>query len=507
MAAMLARAGRSLLMAFLLAGTWIVVSAEDSWACSCAVGEPRDALAESDAAFVGTLIERSEGGPSIPYYGDRVATFRFEVSDDLKGNLEEEIEVVTSADGASCGLEVGEGTSVGLFLTWANDGVWTSGLCSQIEPDVLLRAAAPLPEPDGVGPIRLIVGGNFGEVRVMSLDQAGRTLAYGFGEGDVYDIDVCPGGEWMVESVSHSGVGSLVVRDVGTLAAVREVAIVETEFPSIYVVDCLDRTGERLAAMDDVGPNLRVHVVDGDRVETVFEGPGRSWGNALGPGYAEIVLRGGKFGRVDLGTGEFRSIVQLPAHTAGARLSPDGRWVAGIRYGGARDGEPPSDIVLIPVGGGPVLTYPLVFWNDGGRVEWQDDGRLLFLPAGEDVDRMAIYDVPSFDEVVGANGWYFTETALVDGVTYGVLGGQLAAVELGVDDAAKTIRTFDGQAFAIAGVPGRVEAEPSPGPEAVQPFERPRPASSGGTPTGVLISGAAFLVAIAVAFVCRSLTR
>ncbi|MGH2590705.1 MAG: hypothetical protein ACRDGW_07900 [Actinomycetota bacterium] len=81
-------------------------------------------------------------------------------------------------------------------------------------------------------------------------------------------------------------------------------------------------------------------------------------------------------------------------------------------------------------------THPLVFWNDGGRVEWRDGGR-----------------TPSFDEVVGASGWYFTETAVVDGVTYGVLGGQLAAVELGVDDAAKTIRTFDGQAFAIAGVP------------------------------------------------------
>lgn len=504
MAAMLARGGRSLLVAFLVAGTWIVLSAGESYACSCAAGEPRDALAEADAAFVGTLMERTEGGPSIPYYGDMVATFRFRVSDDLKGNLDDEIQVVTSADGASCGLEVTEGARVGLFLTFADEGVWTSGLCSQIEPDVLLRAAAPLPEPDGVGPVRLIVGGNFGEVRVMSLDEVGRTLAYGFGEGDVYDVDVCPGGERMVESVSHEGVGSLIVRDVDTLAVIREVAIVETQFPSIYVVDCIDRTGERLAAMDDVGRSVRIHVVEGEHVRTVFEGPGRSWGNALGPGYAEVVLRGGEFGRVDLETGRFDSIVQLPAHTEGARLSPDGRWVAAVRYGGALPGEPPSDIVLIPVDGGPLVSHPLVFWNDSGRVEWQTDGRLLFLPAGEDVERIAIYDIPSFDEVVGASGWYFTETAVVGGMTYGVLGGQLAAVELGVDDAAKTIRTFDGPAFAIASVPGRVEAEPSPASDAPEALEQPAPTSSGGSSRGVFAGGVAILVAIAVAFARRS---
>lgn len=66
--------------------------------------------------------------------------------------------MVSSPHGASCGLEVAEGARVGLFLTLTDDGIWTSGLCSQIEPEVLLRAAAPLPEPNGVGPIWLIIG-------------------------------------------------------------------------------------------------------------------------------------------------------------------------------------------------------------------------------------------------------------------------------------------------------------------------------------------------------------
>jgi hypothetical protein len=347
---------------------------------------------------------------------------------------------------------------------------------------------------------------------VISLDDRGRTLAYGFGAGDVYDLDVCPGGQRMVESVSEDGVGSLVVRDVATLAVVRDVPIVETDFPSIYEVECLDADGERLVALDDVGSNLRVHVVQGGRGEIVFEGRGRAWGNALVPGYAEIVLRDGTFGRVDLGTGEFESIVRLPDHTEAARLSPDGRWVAAVRYGGALEGEPPSDIVLIPVDGGPIVSHPLVFWNDGGRVEWLEDGRLLFLPAGEDVERIAIYEVPSFEEVVGANGWYFIETAVVDGVTFGVGDGRLAAVTLGEDDAATTIRTFDGPVFAIDAVPGAVEAEPSPPPE-----EQPRmtgsneplgyPAPAGSPAPFVLIGGAAILATIGAAFIRRVRAR
>ncbi|HSL12317.1 MAG TPA: hypothetical protein VLA82_13480 [Actinomycetota bacterium] len=504
---MRARAVRSLLVTFLVGSTWLVFSAQESLACSCALGEPRDALRRADAAFVGTLMERSEGGPSVPYYGGEVATFRFLVADDIKGNLDDEIEVVTSSSGASCGLELAEGARVGLFLMLTDEGVWTSGLCSQIGPAALLRASAPLPEPKGVGPVRLIVGGSFGEARVMALDGRGRTLAYGAGEGDVFDIDVCPGQERMVESVSHGRIGSLVVRDVDTLAIVRQVRVVEARFPSVYLVDCVDRDGERLVAVDDLQGNVRIHVIDGTHLETVFEGPGRSWGSALGPGYAEVVIRGGEFGRVDLETGQLQSIVQLPPHASAARLSPDGRWVAAVRYGGALPDEPPSDIVLIPVDGGAPVSHPLEFWNDSGRVAWQPDGRLLFLPAGEDVERIAIFDIPSFDEVVGADGWYFTETAVVDGVTYGVSGRQLAAVELGVDDASRTLRTFDGDAYAIAAVTGRVIADPSPVPEPSEAPVQAAPiatAGSGWVPFGV---GAMTLAAVAVALALRSRTR
>lgn len=452
------------LMVLLFALALVVIVPGTARACSCAQAEPRDAIADSDAAFVGTLLDRREGGPSTTYSGDHVATFLFAVEHDIKGNLEEEVELVSSADGASCGLEVSEGGSTGLFLTLNEDGVWTSSLCAQIDPDVLLKAAAPLPAPDGHGPIRLLVGGNFGEARVISLDERGRTLAYGLGQGDVYDIDVCPGGRRSVESVGSGRSGKLVVRDVASLAVIREVQIVETKFPSVYLVRCLDEDGHRLLAIDDVGREVRVHEVVGDDVEVVFSARGRAWGAVIEGDVPYLIIHGRNFGRVDLSSGRFELVARLPAHTDAARLSPDGRWVAAVRYGGALPGEPPSDIVLISTEHGEIVSEPLVGWNDGGRLLWLADNRLLFLPIGEDVNRVAIYDVPSFDEIVGADRWYAGEAVVLDGVIYGTDGVSLSRVDLGTDDAAHVLRTFDGPGYALALVPGSIRAEPSSQP-------------------------------------------
>jgi hypothetical protein len=47
------------LFAVLLVGS--VVPNAPAYACSCDVGEPRDALAEADAAFVGVVTEGTGG--------------------------------------------------------------------------------------------------------------------------------------------------------------------------------------------------------------------------------------------------------------------------------------------------------------------------------------------------------------------------------------------------------------------------------------------------------------
>jgi hypothetical protein len=438
----------------------LAVTAGEAQACSCASAEPRDAIAQFDASFVGTVLERSGSGVVGGFFGGEDSTFIFAVDTDVGGNLGSEVEVHSSS---LCGLEVDEGDRVGLFLTLNADEVWTSNLCSQIAPDVLLRAGAPLPAPDGMGPIRFLLGGNFGEARLMSVDGRGRTLAYGYGPGEVYDIDVCPGGRRSVETVTEGRTGSLVVRDVRSLEILREVPLVEAKFPSIYVVACLDQRADHLLAIDDVG-GVRVHEIVGGEASVVFSSPGRAWGSTIEGGVPYLTLSGRRFGRLDVRSGRFQSIVRLPEHTDGARLSPDGRWVASVRYGGARPGEPPSDIMLISTRNGSIRTTPLVFWNDGGWIQWLSANRFLFLPIGEDVDRIAIYDVPSLEELVGADEWYAGEAVVRDGVVYGTNGYQLSRVRLGIDDVTTVLREFDGPVYALAHVPGRERAQPSPPP-------------------------------------------
>ena len=136
-----------LFLVVLLAGGVVVSAGEAALACSCAVGDPASRLAESDAAFVGRLISSAEPVPDSEgniSTGDPVA-WVFEVEEAVKGDLETPLTVMSPWSGASCGFEVRIGERIGVLLR--EDGGWRSGLCSQLDADVLLRAAAPLPTP------------------------------------------------------------------------------------------------------------------------------------------------------------------------------------------------------------------------------------------------------------------------------------------------------------------------------------------------------------------------
>ena len=141
-----------LFLVVLLAGGVVVSAGEAALACSCAVGDPASRLAESDAAFVGRLISSAEPVPDSEgniSTADPVA-WVFEVEEAVKGDLETPLTVMSPWSGASCGFEVRIGERIGVLLR--EDGGWRSGLCSQLDADVLLRAAVPLPTPTSDGP-------------------------------------------------------------------------------------------------------------------------------------------------------------------------------------------------------------------------------------------------------------------------------------------------------------------------------------------------------------------
>ena len=188
----------------LLACVVVVVAAslaagvEPARACSCALPDPRETLARGDGAFVGTLVSRRQV--------DQHAVLLFSVERALKGSIGGTVEVSTASNGAACGLEAPVGTRVGLVLE-RRGGAWHGYLCWQFAPEELLAAALPLPPPNGRGPVALIVGGEFGDVRLMALDARGRTLAYGRGGGRAGLVSVCPGKLRLAE-LAYTGSGT-----------------------------------------------------------------------------------------------------------------------------------------------------------------------------------------------------------------------------------------------------------------------------------------------------------
>jgi hypothetical protein len=103
--------------------------AADAFACSCVRPNLVRDLPRADGAFVGTVLERHVEGQN--------AIYLFRVEQVYKGDIENRIEVVTAANGAACGLELGVDQRIGLLLT-REGGTWRSSLCSQVDASAFL---------------------------------------------------------------------------------------------------------------------------------------------------------------------------------------------------------------------------------------------------------------------------------------------------------------------------------------------------------------------------------
>lgn len=333
-----------------LVGALLLVPIESAKACSCAFGDPRDSFEQAEGAFVGTFLESHlaeppdlDGGFSS---GDDTI-YSFQLDEEYKGELGDPgdvVEVHSAFDGASCGLEVQQGEQYGLFLEIRQeDAVWTSSLCSQVTPKTMREAASPLPEPTGKGPVRLLVGGSFGEAQVMGLDRRGRTLGYGFGGSEVTSMDVCPGGERALEIAgTYRQPPHLFVRDLDSFRTVRKMELPygrgnEFSRQDARAVDCRSKNGRRaiVFSTNDREPNARslVMKLTGRKNRILHEGSGRS--ATFGAHHA--YLQEGAFGRdlvrLGLKTGNTRPIARLPRrHSTATVLSPDGKRLAGIAF-------------------------------------------------------------------------------------------------------------------------------------------------------------------------------
>jgi hypothetical protein len=115
-------AGRLLALAaaLLLAGGLTVIGPERAYACSCAGISTRRALEESDAAFRGTVLDKTEVGRAA----DARTDIRFQVDAVYKGTVFREQVVASAQDSASCGLNPAVGST---WVIFAQTGVEGSG--------------------------------------------------------------------------------------------------------------------------------------------------------------------------------------------------------------------------------------------------------------------------------------------------------------------------------------------------------------------------------------------
>ena len=415
-------------------------------ACSCAIGDPRDALHDSDAAFVGALESKEP-------IDDQRAVYTFSVETAVKGDLGSSVEVESASYGAACGFEVPTGRRIGILLRRARDGDWSGGLCSQLDPDVLIAAGQPLPAPTGEGPIRFLVGGNFGEARLLALDAAGRTLGYGYGDGDVLAVSVCPGSERFVESLSLDRVGSLVVRRTATLDVVRQAPLITGRFPSVYEISCLTDDGALVAAVETRRGVTSVHVLRGSHDRVVYSGEHvRAWFQDD----RAYVKSGGSVARLHLWSGVLARVARVPAALGSIEVSRDERHVGGVVYGGSRRGRPPSEVVVVRSSDGNDRSFSLRGWNDAGEVRWLDNRHVAYLPGGADDDRAHLLSLPRLERFGGFRGWYAGTSFVVDDCAGGVGWGTLFRACL-PDGPVRTTRLVGPATFDIAPVSGRIE--------------------------------------------------
>ncbi len=129
-------------------------------ACSCAQLELDDALAMSDAAFVGTLVEVRR--PEVMLSSMDESRFVFDVETVYKGEVRERQSIVTASDGASCGLELATGTRAIVFGTidvygiTPDAGEYGASLCNGTAafagvPASFGAGSAPLPGSSPIG--------------------------------------------------------------------------------------------------------------------------------------------------------------------------------------------------------------------------------------------------------------------------------------------------------------------------------------------------------------------
>lgn len=420
----------------------------------------RASLDDADAAFIGKLVSLEE--PKADHLsssgGGRDLDLRFEVEEAVKGPLGRHVQVRSDALGVPLGKRLGL-----LLERWGD--TWVSGPCSKIDPDVLRRAAAPLPAPDSRGPVAFLVGGRFGDVRTVALDRDGRVVAYGSGRGYTATLAVCEGSRRVVEVFRELvrrrlGSGGLLVRDIATLGPVRGLRMEELDGTGWWpeAVSCRDPTADDVfIALEDDDERVKVVRLRRGERSVVFDGRGR-WVSFSAVSDVAYLAKGKSIVELDLRTGQTRPLVTLPLTPASLELNPGESALAGTNG----SSPPKGRVFTVDLQTREVSIVP----GPGGKPVWLNGSRFVVLPGEGEVrtyDR-SLNDVqPWRDRISGP-------AVAVDGKVYSAAVGEFVEDSPANRDVRLLLELDSDQitdlVFVRAG-PTRPAAGPRPGPLAI----------------------------------------
>jgi hypothetical protein len=410
-------------------------------ACSCAELTLESALAEGDAAFVGTPVDREQTDAAG---FDMAVRWSFEVSTVVKGQLPATFDVWSGQGDADCGAVFELGEPVGVVLRRQGER-YTTNICGGVWLPDELRVPGTLAAPTGGGPVALVATGRTGDAIIASYDAGGNLAAWGLGgvDDELTHLRICPGSRVLVGmTIDRQGVTRIVRRDVATLAVIGSTTLPDR--PQGSWPHLADNRGFRCTSPDgDVaflvsssgygdGPADNVVVwVDGDT--TTMHPVDDAFAFAVAPDLASAYLATGDAGTtvelITLADGTHRPFAELPDGVGGRVLGADdttGRLavIATSNPTGSR-GDPaaPDDrLVAFDVQGAVLANVKLSRQGLVDRIGWLDSERLI-----------VVYSIPTTHvDVLGLDGTVHSTFQPGPEVTSGARAGD--RLYLGSDD-------------------------------------------------------------------------
>lgn len=465
----------------------VVGPAGEAEACSCALLDPAQMLEDSEAAFVGTLVE----APAEPIAaGGFEGVWVFAVEEWVKGDLGPQIGVHSPLDGAACGLEMVEGQRAGVFLH-NESGHPASNLCSVTTPDALLSADRPL-VVDGSGPPVFLLAAETGRARLATLDPAGRLLAVAAGEEPIWSVSVCPGSRRLVEATANG----ITVREVATLEAVDE----STADPPPEQVWCVQEEAREILALFPIEDGRRMRLQRLGDSEPLYVGEYHSV--VTGPDAVALPHPEGNVELIRFADGQTQT-VPTGAEPGAVDFSPDGDRLLVTETHHDSTGHYTTIARIHDVDSGEQLwqSDPLA---DTEVTGWLDDRTLAaaHYPVEADRPREFIIDIETGETTeTDLAGWEFFTTA--GGVASTENGHLYVKVE---GEPATRLASLPSPNHRLVAVLDRAAAIEIPATTRPAPSSTPQAAPGAGTaaiPSVVAVGLAAAVVAVGTAVVFR----